>query len=87
MTSRLAIGGRVTDAATGRLVLGAAALLCGLAAGWLSAGWLSAGWLSAGWLSAGGLSASGLSAGGLGLLAAMAMLLAAGTGYGKAYSP
>jgi hypothetical protein len=77
MTSRLAIGGRVTDAATGRLVLGAAALLCGLAAGWLSADGLSAG----------GLSAGGLSAGGLGLLAAMAMLLAAGTGYGKAYSP
>jgi hypothetical protein len=62
MTSRLAIGGKVTDLATGRLVLGAAALLCGLLAGWLSAG-------------------------NFGLLAAMAVLLAAGTGYGKAYSP
>ena len=62
MTSRPAVGGRVTDAATGRIVLGTAALLCGLTAGWLSAG-------------------------SFGLLAAMAVLLAAGTGYGKAYSP
>ncbi len=62
MTSRLAIGGRVTDAVTGRLALGAAALLCGLLAGWLSAG-------------------------SFGLLSAMAVLLAAVTGYGKAYSP
>ena len=62
MTSRLAIGGRVTEVATGRLGPGAAALLCGLAAGWLSAG-------------------------SFGLLAAMAVLLAAVTGYGKAYSP
>ena len=61
MTSRLAIGARVTDA-TGRLLLGAAAVLSGLAAGWLSAG-------------------------SFGVLAAMAVLLAAGTGYGKAYSP
>jgi hypothetical protein len=62
MTSRLAISGRLTGAAAGRLVLGAAALLCGLTAGWLSAG-------------------------SFGVLAAMAVLLAAGTGYGKAYSP
>ncbi len=61
MTSRLAIGGSVTDA-TGRLLLGVAAVLSGLAAGWLSAG-------------------------SFGVLAAMAVLLAAGTGYGKAYSP
>jgi hypothetical protein len=61
VTSRLAIGGSVTDA-TGRLLLGAAAVLSGLAAGWLSAG-------------------------SFGVLAAMAVLLAAGTGYGKAYSP
>jgi hypothetical protein len=61
VTSRLAIGGRVTDA-TGRLLLGVAAVLSGLAAGWLSAG-------------------------SFGVLAAMAVLLAAGTGYGKAYSP
>ncbi len=61
MTSRLAIGAMVTDA-TGRFLLGAAAVLSGLAAGWLSAG-------------------------SFGVLAAMAVLLAAGTGYGKAYSP
>jgi hypothetical protein len=61
VTSRLAIGARVTDA-TGRLLLGAAAVMSGLAAGWLSAG-------------------------SFGVLAAMAVLLAAGTGYGKAYSP
>lgn len=61
MTSRLAIGGSVTDA-TGRLLLAVAAVLSGLAAGWLSAG-------------------------SFGVLAAMAVLLAAGTGYGKAYSP
>jgi hypothetical protein len=61
VTSRLAIGGSVTDA-TGWLLLGAAAVLSGLTAGWLSAG-------------------------SFGVLAAMAVLLAAGTGYGKAYSP
>jgi hypothetical protein len=62
VTSRLDVGARVTDAATRRLLLGAAALLVGLAAGWVSAG-------------------------SFGVLAAMAVLLAAGTGYGKAYSP
>jgi hypothetical protein len=34
-----------------------------------------------------GLAAGWLSAGSFGVLAAMAVLLAAGTGYGKAYSP
>ncbi len=62
MISLTATGGRVTDTATARLLLGAIALLSGLGAGWLSAG-------------------------SFGVLAAMAVLLAAGTGYGKAYSP
>jgi hypothetical protein len=62
VTSQPAIGARATEGAPGRLLLGAAALLSGLAAGWLSAG-------------------------SFGVLAAMAVLLAAGTGYGKAYSP
>ena len=62
MISRPAIGTRVADAPSARLLLGATALLSGLAAGWLSAG-------------------------SFGVLAAMAVLLAAGTGYGKAYSP
>lgn len=62
MISRLAIGTRAIDAPSARLLLGVAALLSGLAAGWLSAG-------------------------SFGVLAAMTVLLAAGTGYGKAYSP
>ncbi len=62
MISWPAIGSRVTDAAAARLLFGAAALLSGIAVGWLSAG-------------------------SFGVLAAMAVLLAAGTGYGKAYSP
>ncbi|MGO8961621.1 MAG: hypothetical protein ACLQFR_30250 [Streptosporangiaceae bacterium] len=62
MISRLAVGSRMTDAPSLRLVLGTAALLSGMTAGWLSAG-------------------------SFGVLAAMAVLLAAGTGYGKAYSP
>ena len=61
MTSRPATGAMVSGA-TGRLLLGVAAVLCGVCAGWLSAG-------------------------SFGVLAAMAVLLAAGTGYGKAYSP
>jgi hypothetical protein len=47
---------------SGKTLLGAAALLSGLAAGWLAAG-------------------------SFGVLAAMAVLLAAGNGYAKAYSP
>ncbi len=62
MTSRPAIGTSATDVPSARLLLGTAALLSGLAVGWLSAG-------------------------SFGVLAAMAVLLAAGTGYGKAYSP
>ena len=62
MISRPAIGSWVTDAVPARLLLCAAALLAGTAAGWLAAG-------------------------SFGVLAAMAVLLAAGTGYGKAYSP
>jgi hypothetical protein len=65
VTSRLAIGARTADAATRRPLLGASALLSGLAG--LAAGWLSAG--------------------SFGVLAALAVLLAAGTGYAKAYSP
>ena len=62
MISRPAAGSRVTDDTSTRVLLGAAALLSGMAAGWLSAG-------------------------SFGMLAAMAVLLAVGTGYGKAYSP
>lgn len=57
-----AAGRALVDRAGVRLLLGLAALLAGLAAGWLSAG-------------------------SFGVLAAMAVLLAAGNGYGKAYSP
>ncbi|HUD76622.1 MAG TPA: hypothetical protein VMR00_02110 [Streptosporangiaceae bacterium] len=55
-----------------RLVAAATAVLAGLAVGWLAVGWLAVGWPADG---------------GFGVLAVLAVLLAGGNGYEKAYSP
>jgi hypothetical protein len=55
-----------------RLVAAATAVLAGLAVGWPADGWLAVGWPADG---------------GFGVLAVLAVLLAGGNGYEKAYSP
>jgi len=55
-----------------RLVAAATAVLAGLAVGWLAVGWPAVGWQADG---------------GFGVLAVLAVLLAGGNGYEKAYSP
>jgi hypothetical protein len=55
-----------------RLVAAATAVLAGLAVGWLAVGWPAVGWPADG---------------GFGVLAVLAVLLAGGNGYEKAYSP
>ncbi len=60
-----------------RLVAAATAVLAGLAVGWLAVGWPADGWGADGWRADGGF----------GVLAVLAVLLAGGNGYEKAYSP